>query len=79
MSFTRPRFEVFAQNHETGEIALNVNGLPVRLFAAMTKEINEYLGTDDALMRNATDADGLGPGAWYVFSNPKEPTEEKPA
>ena len=71
MSFTKERFEVFVQNHETGEVALNVNGLPVDLFSAMAEGIKKYLRTNDAWVRNATEADGLGPGAWYVFSNPK--------
>ena len=50
---------------DDGYVALNVAGMPVDMFVALTGELGRQIG--NTIVRNAKPSDQLGPGAWYVF------------
>ena len=56
---------------ENNQLALNLAGLSADVAADVIRGETEKVGLVDAGVRNADEHDRLGPGAWYIFWEPR--------
>ena len=70
MAFEKEPGKVWLHDRETGEHAFNAYGLPAEVFASMLKAVSKEYGAMN--VRNASEDDGLPPGAWFVLTPAKQ-------
>ena len=70
MAFNKQYAASWAKDWRSGEVAVNVCGMPVAVVTAILQAAKDEFGLD--LIRHASASDDLGPGSWYVLLPSKE-------
>ena len=77
MSWNEQESKVALRNQETGELAFNAAGLSVNSITATVKALAQEIGRG-ARVRQTTEWDNLGPGAWFIIGpGPDKLAEEE--